>query len=66
MLCRDEAQKLWACKPELEKLGVGLVCVVHEWIQREVGVCVRVWEGKGVGEEGRKRDDEVSSGVGRV
>lgn len=24
-------------KPELDKLGVGMVCVVHEWIQREVG-----------------------------
>ncbi|PNW81862.1 hypothetical protein CHLRE_06g263550v5 [Chlamydomonas reinhardtii] len=36
VLCRDEAQRLWALKPEFDKLGVGLVCVVHEWIQREI------------------------------
>ncbi|MEW5315803.1 MAG: hypothetical protein WDW38_007208 [Sanguina aurantia] len=36
ILCRDEASKVWAMKPELDKLGVGMVCVVHEWIQREV------------------------------
>lgn len=46
VLCRDEAQKLWACKPELDKLGVGLVCVVHEWIQREVDAFVAgFWPG---------------------
>ncbi|GIL49954.1 hypothetical protein Vafri_6245 [Volvox africanus] len=36
VLCRDEAQRLWKLKPEFDKLGVGLVCVVHEWIPREV------------------------------
>ncbi|PNH08122.1 Redox-regulatory protein [Tetrabaena socialis] len=36
VLCRDEAQRLWALKPEFDKLGVSLVCVVHEWIQREI------------------------------
>ncbi len=40
ILCRDEAQRLWAIKPALDRLGIGLVCVVHEWIQREVGVGV--------------------------
>ncbi|GLI63047.1 hypothetical protein VaNZ11_005909 [Volvox africanus] len=36
VLCRDEAQRLWKLKPEFDRLGVGLVCVVHEWIPREV------------------------------
>ncbi|KAG2435500.1 hypothetical protein HYH02_011795 [Chlamydomonas schloesseri] len=36
VLCRDEAQRLWALKPEFDKINVGLVCVVHEWIQREI------------------------------
>ncbi|GIL77792.1 hypothetical protein Vretimale_6668 [Volvox reticuliferus] len=36
VLCRDEAQRLWKLKPEFDKLGVGLVCTVHEWIPREV------------------------------
>ncbi|EFJ52787.1 hypothetical protein VOLCADRAFT_127337 [Volvox carteri f. nagariensis] len=36
VLCRDEAQRLWKLKPEFERMGVGLVCVVHEWIPREV------------------------------
>ncbi|KXZ52229.1 hypothetical protein GPECTOR_10g860 [Gonium pectorale] len=36
VLCRDEAQRLWALKPEFDKLGVELICVVHEWIQREI------------------------------
>ena len=44
VLCRDEAQRLWALKPEFDKLGVGLVCVVHEWIDREVGFAeVSAW-----------------------
>lgn len=36
VLCRDEAQRLWALKPEFDRLGVALVCVVHEWIEREI------------------------------
>lgn len=30
VLCRDEAARLWQIKPQLDDLGVGLVCVVHE------------------------------------
>ncbi|GLC38296.1 hypothetical protein PLESTB_001751300 [Pleodorina starrii] len=36
VLCRDEAQRLWTLKPQFDQLGVGLVCVIHEWIPREV------------------------------
>ncbi|KAG2500214.1 hypothetical protein HYH03_001792 [Edaphochlamys debaryana] len=36
VLCRDEAQRLWERRAEFERLGVTLVCVVHEWIQREI------------------------------
>lgn len=36
VLCRDEAQKLWAERAALEALGLKVVCVVHEWIDREV------------------------------
>ncbi|KAG2500213.1 hypothetical protein HYH03_001791 [Edaphochlamys debaryana] len=36
VLCRDEAQRLWERRAAFERLGVKLVCVVHEWIQREV------------------------------
>lgn len=40
VLCRDEAQKLWAERAALEGLGLKVVCVVHEWIDREVR-CLR-------------------------
>ncbi len=36
VLCRDQAKRLWDQRAEFEALGVQLVCVVHEWIQREV------------------------------
>lgn len=36
VLCRDEAQKLWAERAALEAAGLKVVCVVHEWIDREV------------------------------
>lgn len=36
VLCRDEAQKLWAERAALEAVGLKVVCVVHEWIDREV------------------------------
>lgn len=36
VLCRDEAQKLWAERAALEALDLKVVCVVHEWIDREV------------------------------
>ncbi len=38
VLCRAEAQKLWRMHQEIEKQGVKLVCVVKEWIKREVRV----------------------------
>lgn len=36
VLCRDEAQKLWTERAQLEAAGLKVVCVVHEWIDREV------------------------------
>lgn len=36
VLCRDEAQKLWAERAALEAVGLKVVCVVHEWIPLEV------------------------------
>lgn len=34
--CRDHAVKVWEHQKELEQAGVKLVCVVHEWIEREI------------------------------
>ena len=36
VLCRAEAKSLYALKPELDKLGVRLVCVVHESLPAEI------------------------------
>eukprot|EP00199_Chlamydomonas_sp_CCMP681_P006361 CAMPEP_0119107952 /NCGR_PEP_ID=MMETSP1180-20130426/12600_1 /TAXON_ID=3052 ORGANISM="Chlamydomonas cf sp, Strain CCMP681" /NCGR_SAMPLE_ID=MMETSP1180 /ASSEMBLY_ACC=CAM_ASM_000741 /LENGTH=200 /DNA_ID=CAMNT_0007093505 /DNA_START=44 /DNA_END=646 /DNA_ORIENTATION=- len=36
VLCRAEALKLWELKDQIEGLGANLVCVVHEWRDREV------------------------------
>ncbi|CAL8462490.1 g2023 [Coccomyxa elongata] len=36
LLCRAEARSLYALKPELDKLGVRLVCVVHEGLPAEI------------------------------
>lgn len=36
VLCREESQEIWAHRDEFEKLGVRLVLVVREWIQREI------------------------------
>ncbi|KAF8058031.1 prxl2a [Scenedesmus sp. PABB004] len=36
VLCRDEAQKLWDARAELEAAGLRVVCIVHEWIDREI------------------------------
>lgn len=36
VLCRDEAQKLWKEHQTLQEAGMKVVCVVHEWIDREV------------------------------
>jgi hypothetical protein len=38
VLCREEAVKLWQQKEEFDKIGARIVCVVHEWIDREVSV----------------------------
>jgi len=35
-MCREEATKLWQLKPELEKVGCNLVCLLHENIPQEV------------------------------
>lgn len=37
VLCRDQAVKVWEKREEFDKMGIKLVCIVHEWIQREVG-----------------------------
>lgn len=36
MLCREEAIKVWNARQQFEEAGVRLVCVLHEWIDREV------------------------------
>ena len=37
VLCRYQARELWlALKNPLERMGVKMVCIVHEWIDREV------------------------------
>lgn len=36
VLCREQAVKVWSERAQFEALGVGLVCVIHEWLDREV------------------------------
>ncbi|KAK9906498.1 hypothetical protein WJX75_002938 [Coccomyxa subellipsoidea] len=36
VLCRAEAKSLWGLKPDLDKLGVRMVCVVHEALPAEI------------------------------
>jgi hypothetical protein len=36
VLCRAEAKSLYALKPELDKLGYRMVCVVHEALPMEI------------------------------
>lgn len=36
MLCREESIKVWNARQQFEEAGVRLVCVLHEWIDREV------------------------------
>lgn len=36
VLCRAEAQKLWAMEPELQRMGVNLACLLHEALPKEV------------------------------
>jgi hypothetical protein len=37
VLCRDQAVKVWEKREEFDTMGIKLVCIVHKWIQREVG-----------------------------
>eukprot|EP00775_Hariotina_reticulata_P005476 gene5476-5711_t len=47
VLCRDEAQKIWNAREELEAAGLRVVCVVHEWIDREINAFVpEYWGGE--------------------
>jgi len=36
VLCRAEAKSLYALKPDTDKLGVRMVCVVHEGLPAEI------------------------------
>eukprot|EP00878_Enallax_costatus_P017368 GHUV01018241.1.p1 GENE.GHUV01018241.1~~GHUV01018241.1.p1 ORF type:complete len:174 (+),score=25.14 GHUV01018241.1:166-687(+) len=45
VLCRDEAKKLWKQHDTLEAAGLRVVCVVHEWIDREVNAFVPAYWG---------------------
>lgn len=36
LLCREEAVKVWADREAFAAAGVRLVCLVHEWIDREI------------------------------
>ncbi|KAF6261261.1 R53.5-related protein [Scenedesmus sp. NREL 46B-D3] len=47
VLCRDEAQKLWKEQQALTDAGLKVVCVVHEWIEREISAFVpEYWAGE--------------------
>ncbi|KAF5834405.1 hypothetical protein DUNSADRAFT_8960 [Dunaliella salina] len=47
VLCRYQARELWlGLKNQLEKLGVRMVCIVHEWIDREVEAFTPYWPGE--------------------
>jgi len=36
VLCREESLKLWKKKEEYERLGIRMVCTLHEWLPKEV------------------------------
>lgn len=36
VLCRDTAQQVWEQHEALEAAGLRVVCLVHEWIEREI------------------------------
>ena len=36
VLCRHNALEIWKSHEQFESLGVRLVCILHEWIDREV------------------------------
>ncbi|KAK9812327.1 hypothetical protein WJX73_002726 [Symbiochloris irregularis] len=47
VLCRAEARRVNALRPALEKLGVKLVCLVHEWLKTEIGAFKpKFWSGE--------------------
>lgn len=54
LLCREQAVKLWSERAQFEASGVKLVCVVHEWIQREIdGFAPKYWGGELYYDEGK-------------
>lgn len=36
MLCREESVTIWSERAKFEQAGVNLVCILHEWKDREV------------------------------
>ena len=36
MLCREESLQIWGDRKQFEDLGVRLVCLLHEWREKEV------------------------------
>jgi len=46
VLCRYQARELWDhLKADLDDLGVGMACIVHEWMDREIEAFSRYWPG---------------------
>jgi len=46
ILCRYQARELWlGLKNPLERLGLDIVCVVHEWMDAEVAAFKPYWPG---------------------
>lgn len=47
MLCREQAIKVWSERAQFEALGVALVCIVHEWLDREIAAFApEYWGGR--------------------
>ena len=36
VLCREQSVRIWNAREQYDAAGVKLVCVVHEWIDREI------------------------------
>lgn len=49
LLCREEAVKVWADRQAFEAAGVRLVCLVHEWIDREIAAFAPEYWGEWLG-----------------
>jgi hypothetical protein len=45
VLCRDIAQDLYSLKPELDRLGVALIGICHEWLPAEIAAFSAYWPG---------------------